>query len=180
MNLLDDTSLTAKQSIVRAFLKLLGTNNLDSISVKEIVNRAYVNRSTFYLHFQDKYDLMDQLRTYLTTTFLSFYDSPPEQKMFALREKTTIDICEHILIFRSFYQYAFNDPTYIYDLSNALSEKLVNVYRVHSYAVFASYSTIGYLSTWITEEFHRSPIDAAEELMTISKTNWSKYTDSYM
>ena len=51
------TKLLIKQS----FLQLLDKKNLDEISIKEITDGAMCNRNTFYLHYTDKYDLMNRL-----------------------------------------------------------------------------------------------------------------------
>ena len=43
-----------------AFMELWRERSFDSITVQDIADRAMVNRTTFYLHFQDKYTLFDQ------------------------------------------------------------------------------------------------------------------------
>lgn len=47
--------------IKRAFTELLGEKGLDSLTVSDLTRRAGVNRGTFYLHFVDKYDLLEKL-----------------------------------------------------------------------------------------------------------------------
>lgn len=49
--------LRTRASIERALLVLLRTTTLDKITVGELCEVAYVNKGTFYRHFQDKYDL---------------------------------------------------------------------------------------------------------------------------
>lgn len=44
-----------------AFLSLAAQKDFESITVKEITDRASVNRATFYAHFEDKYALLDHL-----------------------------------------------------------------------------------------------------------------------
>ena len=41
-----------------AFLTVLSEQEFDSMSVKEICDRAMVHRTTFYKHYEDKYDLL--------------------------------------------------------------------------------------------------------------------------
>ena len=43
---------------MEALLALLTVKNYDEISIKDIVERANVGRSTFYAHYQDKDDLL--------------------------------------------------------------------------------------------------------------------------
>lgn len=47
-----------KISLRRALVSLLGEKPYDEIVVKEILDRANVGRSTFYMHFRDKDDLL--------------------------------------------------------------------------------------------------------------------------
>lgn len=50
-----------RSAIKNAFLELLSEKPFDNISVIDIAERAMINRSTFYLHYQDKYDLLKTL-----------------------------------------------------------------------------------------------------------------------
>ncbi|MGZ7444135.1 TetR/AcrR family transcriptional regulator [Paenibacillus sp. TH7-28] len=55
-----------RQAIMEAFVGLLGEKSFEKITIQEIADRADVNRGTVYLHFTDKYDLLDQcIETYL-------------------------------------------------------------------------------------------------------------------
>ncbi|SRR5579884_1091766 len=50
-----------RQLLLQAFAALLEErHNFHSISIQEITQRATVNRATFYAHFEDKYDLLEQ------------------------------------------------------------------------------------------------------------------------
>ncbi len=44
-----------------AFLELLHQKPVQAITVKELCERAGVNRGTFYKHYRDVYDLMEQM-----------------------------------------------------------------------------------------------------------------------
>ena len=51
----------AQEAMETAFLSLLRKKPLEKISVTELCRKAGVNRSTFYAHYLDVYDLMDQV-----------------------------------------------------------------------------------------------------------------------
>ena len=57
-----------------AFLALLDKKNFAYITVKEICEAAGVNRSTFYLHYTDIYDLLEQTENGLMDQFLAIID----------------------------------------------------------------------------------------------------------
>lgn len=48
-----------KKNIYESFLHLLERNAFENIKVSEICEKAMINRSTFYAHFEDKYCLLD-------------------------------------------------------------------------------------------------------------------------
>ena len=50
-----------KMLIRRAFTDLLRQKPLQSISVRELCSKAGINRSTFYAHYSDVYDLLNQI-----------------------------------------------------------------------------------------------------------------------
>jgi AcrR family transcriptional regulator len=56
------------QRLGMALMELILDKPMDSINVQEILDRASVGRSTFYLHFRDKNDLLlSQLEMFLET-----------------------------------------------------------------------------------------------------------------
>lgn len=50
-----------RANIKQAFVDLISEKGLDALTVSDITRRAKINRGTFYLHFVDKYDLLEQL-----------------------------------------------------------------------------------------------------------------------
>lgn len=50
----------SKQAIMDAFLTLISETDIENITINKIAELANVNRGTVYLHFLDKYDLLDQ------------------------------------------------------------------------------------------------------------------------
>lgn len=69
-----------KQQIKTSFTKLLKEKGMDSLTISDIARDANINRGTFYLHYLDKYDLMEKLENdvieELTKILLS--DNPNE------------------------------------------------------------------------------------------------------
>ncbi len=47
--------------IKRSFIKLIDEKGFRSITVNDISDEAMISRSTFYLHFTDKYDLLNEI-----------------------------------------------------------------------------------------------------------------------
>lgn len=54
------------RSVIRqSFMALLQESGFDKVTIRQIGERAGINRGTFYLHYLDKYDLMDQIQNEL-------------------------------------------------------------------------------------------------------------------
>ncbi|MEK4047123.1 TetR/AcrR family transcriptional regulator [Paenibacillus sp. FSL H8-0048] len=49
-----------REAIFKAFISLMEEKSFEQLTVQEIAERANVSRGTIYLHFVDKYDLLDQ------------------------------------------------------------------------------------------------------------------------
>ena len=164
---------TTKEPIVAAYLQLLFEKSLEELTVKEIVQKAGISRSTFYLHFADKYELMDEVRRKLNDRFLSFYEMD-----YQWGKPITLHLCEHIFKYRSFYELEFAEADAIQKLSDKLAAHLQEVFQDPDYALFASYGTIGYLGFWVRNGYAMSPAVAAEKLLKIGLTNWTKVLDA--
>ena len=52
---------TTKSDLKAALTRLLREKDFEAISVSDITKEAGVNRGTFYLHYVDKFDMMDKL-----------------------------------------------------------------------------------------------------------------------
>ncbi|MBE9913716.1 TetR/AcrR family transcriptional regulator [Paenibacillus donghaensis] len=51
--------LRTKQSVRKAFYELIQEKGYEAITIQDIADRAMINRNTFYLHYQNKPDLLD-------------------------------------------------------------------------------------------------------------------------
>lgn len=67
----------------KALLKLLEKKDFEYITIKEICAVAGVNRSTFYLHYENTSDLLKETTQYVTDTFLSYFSA--DKKSIAFR-----------------------------------------------------------------------------------------------
>lgn len=54
-----------KRLIQTSFLKMLEHKPFDTITVNDITSEAGINRGTFYLHYLDKFDLLEQIEEQL-------------------------------------------------------------------------------------------------------------------
>lgn len=60
----------------QAMLELMNTTPFDRITVRLICEKAGINRSTFYAHYMDVYDLIDQMERNLRNRLMDSYPVP--------------------------------------------------------------------------------------------------------
>ncbi|WP_373893710.1 TetR/AcrR family transcriptional regulator [Virgibacillus sp. CBA3643] len=96
------TRMVLKDSL----MMLLKAKALSSITVKEICEQADINRSTFYAHYRDPFDLMEQIEEKIIVdlnTYLNQYNFAREEESRQMTEKlleyiaSKYDTCQTLL-----------------------------------------------------------------------------------
>lgn len=88
----------------QAMLELMNGILFEKITVRLICERAGVNRSTFYAHYVDIYDMIEQMETDLQKKLMNDYPSPGNVTPLSLR--SFIPFLEFIREHRDFYRIA--------------------------------------------------------------------------
>ena len=65
-----------KTALHNTFLELRSRKPLEKITIKELCEKAQINKSTFYSHYKDIYDLSDQLETEVVTSVIEAIPNP--------------------------------------------------------------------------------------------------------
>ncbi len=53
--------MTTKELLAKSFVELSNVKSVDKITIRSIVDNCGLTKTTFYNHFQDKYDLIVQI-----------------------------------------------------------------------------------------------------------------------
>lgn len=61
MSKVDRRVLKTQESLKKALIELMTEKSFDDITIRDLADRANVNRGTIYLHYLDKFDLLDRL-----------------------------------------------------------------------------------------------------------------------
>jgi AcrR family transcriptional regulator len=61
MSKVDRRILKSQEAIKKAIVELMSEKNFDDITIQDISDRADVSRGTIYLHYMDKFDLLEKL-----------------------------------------------------------------------------------------------------------------------
>lgn len=108
-----------RKLLQKALVEVTSEKGFSNVTVRDITERAMVNRSTFYRHYLDKYDLLSQyleeLYALLNSHDGDYFlvdnpDQPPEKPPAGL-----VSLLEHIQLNANFYQVMLGekgDPAY--------------------------------------------------------------------
>lgn len=69
MNKFESKYFNTAKKMNDSLLYLLEKKDFEFITVKDICSLANVNRSTFYLHYENTYDLLEEVITNATNSF---------------------------------------------------------------------------------------------------------------
>ena len=172
--------MSAYRYLIIALRELLHDYPFEKITIQMISNKAGVNRSTFYLNFQDKYELYDILTEEILMDLLtvfsvkSFDGKNPEK----IVNQSIIEVCEHLKSNISFYIPRFKNLDFIHHLFEHLYEVLYEFYQDETFASFTSYGIIGFWAKWIQDGCQKTPADIANSLQTMAfNYNWVSNND---
>ena len=151
-----------KKLIRSALATLLEENSLDEITVQQIVDNALINRSTFYLHYQDKYDLYDSLVQELLNDLqevlekTSLYNLEAIKKV-AQQPDQTLDITDqflkHIDTNRDLYSVLITDQVFQKKFVTIVSDNMYkgnNLPRIITNHI--AYGSTGIILEWLTKD----------------------------
>lgn len=177
---LDDRVAKTRKSFKDALLICLSRKQFETIKISEISNQAGYNRVTFYSHYQDKYELLEELITDILTGFdqvianaklKDVRDTLPET------QPSTIAMFDYIYRNSNFFQLMLSNkrvpgfiPRFIqslYDIYKDLVQPENGEIDYDIYLVYISGATFGVISHWVTTGFKYSPIFMAEQLVQI-------------
>ena len=128
----------------RSLAELLCEKSIREITVKELVERADINRSTFYLHYSDVYDMMEKIENGLVDDIEKLIEahpvSPFNEKSFPFIEDIFVILAENRL--------KVTFPDQLEDLK-------------YSYS-FCLSGCIGLTKTWLNGQYEETPRHMAE------------------
>src|SRR5271165_2765583 len=174
---LDRRVRKSQQAILESFVGLLAEKDFEHITMNEIAERADVNRGTVYLHYVDKFDLLDHcIDTHLTDLLEdclpgSTMPHPTKaamQRMFAYLEQhaflyTTLLVNKGIPTFRNRLMAVMVQSLSAYFDASGIPPNM----NKEVSAQFLASAAVGVLEWWITQSMPYSPTDMVEHLWAL-------------
>ncbi|MGN7479392.1 TetR/AcrR family transcriptional regulator [Solibacillus silvestris] len=176
-----------KEHFKFALIELIKKNGYHTISVKDIVNQASYNRSTFYVHYQDKIQLADDLLETMLQMLEDSVGKPyvPGQKLHTTKLNTlSFNIIAFIYENRNFFELIKYDDT-LPGLHTKFPQTILKIYQqqfefhtinnipvnMDYFKRYTAYGFYGLIQNWINNGFKESQEEFIEEVIALSKTH---------
>ena len=88
MNKSESKYFNTAKKMDKALISLLEEKSFEYITVSEICKKANVNRSTFYLHYENTIDLLNETARFLLDGFMAYFDDKRKSIAKKLMEST--------------------------------------------------------------------------------------------
>ncbi|MBE6829351.1 MAG: hypothetical protein E7519_03990 [Ruminococcaceae bacterium] len=97
-----------EKKIEECLVSMLKTQDISLITVRSICQAANINRSTFYSHYQDIYDLLDKLEKKMNACLIGQYDTVERNGSFFMTAEFFVPFLNFIKCNQSFYRATLN------------------------------------------------------------------------
>lgn len=182
-----------KQKLTDALTSLLSQHALSEISVIDLVSKAKVNRSTFYLHYKSLDEFLDEIESdlYLSleekmlqffsnTSWLGYVNKPNHHENLPILEFILNEISNNILLV-AFIKHRKNNSEFLIRLvdtgyQNASKSILqvnpdIEVEKFKYYYSFISMGFLGLIFTWIENDLKQPPEQISQMLHSLIYSN---------
>ena len=170
-NKVDRRVLYTKRALTGALIDLMRENHISKISVKALCEAADVNRSTFYAHFRNQYDLLAHVEAEALNDLKArlLEDSEP-------RTRNVVKILEYaqenadlflMLLDGSdgSFQQQIMELAHLVDLQLSDRQGVAEAESMEYMYLVAVSGALGMLSHWLKKGTPQSPAEMAELLM---------------
>lgn len=166
MNQVKQYGLDTKSLIITAYMKNLKVTSAEKVTVKQIIHTAGISRSTFYLHFQSKFDVIKYITKETLNEFSIIFLSKIENKKYEQQEydellfRLSMKMVQHLYDHLYFYKEQLNDLQFGLKISSAIEKNLYGVINNEDLSCFIANGIIGNLKNWIlTDEIKEDSIE---------------------
>lgn len=178
----------SKEKIKNSFINLISKYGFDKLTVTDITRDANINRGTFYLHYTDKYNLIELLKEDIMNDLEEIFYSEVTSKGEDIDEiisyniilKSIVYLKSNFNLIRAMYT-AEGDSKFMLSLRNILEKLLFTKLKDSAGLNFSNdeikmeyaielflHSIISVISLWIRRDGSESPEEIAN-IISLSK-----------
>ncbi len=169
-----------KMVLKESFINLLEKKNISKISVKEICEDADINRTTFYNHYDDQYDLMRKLENELIENigiYLAKYtQNETDVALVEMLEgifeyiKENAKLCKILLREEGNLDFQKRIIMLVYDkdINNLINKNIFPKEDMDYVYSFVITGCIGVIQKWLDDDMKKSTRSMAELLINLT------------
>lgn len=167
-----------RKLIMKTFMELLSEKGFEKITINDIADRADINRGTVYLHFLDKYDILEKsIDIYVEELLSQCSDSEEIHLQEDAMYKMFLYLEEHIELYKLLHE---NDKYGIFrkKFTNALLSQVAIAMVVMPKEIATSHEIasqflvngiLGVVEWWISSDMPCSSEEVTRKLLTFLK-----------
>lgn len=176
-----------KEHFQSALIDLIKEKGFHSVTVKDIVQHAKYNRSTFYTHYQDKFELAEDLLCTMLEGLVESVGKAYQAKQQIQTDHLTaryFSIISYIYKNRNFFE-LITYPDTIPDLHTRFPQTILKIYQekfqfetlnnlpvdMNYFARYTAYGFYGLVAHWINTGFETSQEAFIKEVIQLSRTH---------
>lgn len=172
----DRRTIRTEKMIRVALSQLIEEKGFNDLSITDITTRADINRGTFYLHYTDKYDLLEKIENELIEELLSNCNITSDvDKQMSFMIKLFQYLNENAIFMKAILG-PKGDPTFqcklkaliqtcLFENNKAKVLKNENMLVPESYFIaYVLSAHLGVIQHWLESDMERSPEDMASIL----------------
>lgn len=162
-----------EERIVEVFINLLQEKEIHKISVSEICRLSEINRTSFYLHYTDVYNLMEKIEHNMSLYFGKLFTAPENYNLGDRFVRLFLFIQEH----QNFYRVYLNNQKEMHLLEGIIPDsasaslqdmiKKLGFTKEHEYLYHQAFFKAGFTALvreWLNSGCMESPEELAEIL----------------
>ena len=162
--------IETKERIRDAFFDLYATKKIERISIKEITEKAQLNRGTFYVYYKDIYDLLEKTEDELIEELM---DKVRALIVMILRDQNISPFLPPIEFYQRYSKFlrvllgTNGDPNFVFKIKGIIKKTLrelfekENIPKVENMEYVMEYissAQIGIISYWLIENNMELPV----------------------
>ena len=164
-----------KKLLKQALAQLMDEKDFKDITVKDITERADLNRGTFYLHYTDTYDILNKIEDEILKNIQNMIDQNiektnasdsviPALKPIAEYIMENADICRCLINNKASVDFIEKFQNLIYDNCSDIIKRRHNVKDSKQNEFYLSFITLGVIGM-VKKWLETKPMVSAEEIV---------------
>jgi AcrR family transcriptional regulator len=166
-SVVDPRVTRTRRLLLDALANLIILEGYEAITVREIVRKAEINRSTFYLHFLDKQDILTQLQNDILNELKESLKQPKYSYESAINDfknlsepiKSHVAMFEHIQKQSSLYKKLLNDSEFRGRFTKEIITQILHFRDSIWEATYMANGVVGIILYWLENGMKETVIE---------------------